>query len=255
MTDRFARLWATKTKNDEWWSSFVTSPLAILANWVVVDLAWLTPNRITLASFLVAILATLCIVLGGTGNFIAAALLIHASHILDCMDGQMARYRGVSSPMGSYFDRVTDQIQVTLWFGAAGYAAHVQTSSPVPLYLTFVGVAFYGLRGYVKYVAIEVETTLDPAYPARMAEARKVPTMAGPGHGLRSNAVWFVKEQPKALIFDEGTFIFMLGAALVFDALMPMLWVFALSQLTLGLFFAVHNGRQIAGNSKSPIRK
>lgn len=255
MNDRLERLWATKTKNDEWWSSFVTAPLAILANWVVVDLAWLTPNRITLASFVVAVVAALCIVLGGTGNFIAAALLIHASHILDCMDGQMARYRKVSSPMGSYFDRVTDQIQVTLWFGAAGYAAHAQTASPVSLYLAFVGVAFYGLRGYVKYVAIEVETALDPTYPARMAAAQKVPITAGPGYGLRANALWFVKEQPKALIFDEGTFIFMLGAALVFDALVPMLWVFALSQLVLGLFFAVHNGLQIAGNTKSPIRK
>lgn len=255
MTNRFARLWATKTKNDEWWSSFVTSPLAILANWVVVDLAWLTPNRITLASFLVAILATLCIVLGGTGNFIAAALLIHASHILDCMDGQMARYRGVSSPMGSYFDRVTDQVQVTLWFGAVGYAAYAQSLSVEPLFLAFVGVAFYGLRGYVKYVAIEIETARDPDYQAKMAEALRKPVTAGLGFGLRANARWLLREQPKILAFDEGTFIFMLSTALLFDALTPMLWVFAISQFVLGSYFAVQNGREISAVVKSPIRK
>ena len=255
MTGKLDRLWATKTKNDEWWSSFVTSPLAIGANYLVVDLEWVTPNRITLASFIVAIVSAICIVAGGTANFIAAALLIHLSHVLDCMDGQMARYRQVSSPVGSYYDRVTDQVQVTLWFGAVGYAAYAQTLSVTPLFLAFVGVAFYGLRGYVKYVAIETETSLDPDYQTKMTEALRVPITAGIRFPLRANASWFLREQPKALIFDEGTFIFMLSAALLLDALTPMLWVFAISQVVLAAYFSIRNGREIAGTRKSPIQK
>ena len=27
MNEKFVKLWDTKNKNDEWWSSFVTSPL------------------------------------------------------------------------------------------------------------------------------------------------------------------------------------------------------------------------------------
>lgn len=255
MSGKLEKLWATKTKDDEWWSSFVTAPLAIMANYFAVEYDRITPNRITLASFLVAILSTICIVIGGTANFIAAALLIHLSHILDCMDGQIARYRQVSSALGSYYDRLTDHIQVTLWFGAAGYAAHVQTSSTEPLFLAFVGVAFYGLRGYVKYVAIEIEMSRDPSYQIKMAEALRKPVTAGLGFGLRANAVWFLKEQPKILAFDEGAFIFMLSAALVFDALTPMLWVFAVSQVVLGLYYSYRNGREIDGTFKSPIRK
>ncbi len=70
----------------------------------------------------------------------------------------MARYRQVSSPVGSYYDRLTDQVQVTLWFGAAGYAAYVQSLSVMPVFLALIGIAFYGLRGYAKYVALEIET-------------------------------------------------------------------------------------------------
>ena len=44
MNDKLTRLWATKTKNDEWWSSFVTAPLAIALNYLVVDFKWLTPE-------------------------------------------------------------------------------------------------------------------------------------------------------------------------------------------------------------------
>ena len=49
MTDKLTQLWATKTKDDEWWSSFVTAPLGILANYAAVEVPWVTPNRITAA--------------------------------------------------------------------------------------------------------------------------------------------------------------------------------------------------------------
>ncbi len=255
MSSKLEKLWATKTKDDEWWSSFVTSPLAILMNYFAVEYTWVTPNRVTLLSFLLAFLAAVCIVIGGTTNFVLAAVLIHISHVLDCMDGQIARYRKVSSAIGSYYDRLTDQIQVTLWFGAIGYAAYAQTSSVQPLFLTFVGVAFYGLRSYAKYVAIEIEMSRDPAYQEKISDKQQNTDTAGLGFSFVANASWFFKEQPKILRFDEGVFIFMLSAALLLDALTPMLWVFSISQLFLGTYRTVQNGREIEQNIKSSIQK
>lgn len=255
MTDKMTRLWATKTKNDEWWSSFVTAPLGIIANYSAVDVPWLTPNRITAASFLMAVVATLCILIGGFGFFVSAAILIHFSHILDCMDGQMARYRQVSSPIGSYYDRLTDQVQVTLWFGAAGYAAYAQTLSVVPAFLALIGIAFYGLRGYAKYIALEIETSRDAKYPANMARLKTREPAAGLSFGTLANLKWFFKEQPKVLAFDEGVFIFMLSAALIFDQLVAMLWIFAASQVFWGTYKSWLRGKNIAGNHKIPIQK
>ena len=106
--DKFKRIWSTKNPNDEWWSSFVTSPLAVVCNWLVVDIAWITPNLITLFSFTVALASAVFICLGSseenlrTSFHVVAAILIHVSHILDCMDGQMARYRGTLSRSGSF---------------------------------------------------------------------------------------------------------------------------------------------------------
>ncbi len=249
------QLWATKNRNDEWWSSFVTAPLAILANYGAVEVAWITPNRITAASFLVAVVATFAIIIGGTAWFIAAAILIHLSHVFDCMDGQMARYRRVSSPFGSYYDRITDQVQVTLWFGAAGYAAFAQTNSVTPVFLALIGIAFYGLRGYAKYIALEIETARDLNYPARMAKLKVVKITKGPSVGLWANLAWFGREQRKVLAFDEGVFIFMLSVALVFDQLIPMLWVFAASQMFWGLYRSWLRGRSIAENSSVALEK
>ena len=255
MNDKLKRLWATKTRDDEWWSSFVTAPLAIIANYGAVDVPWITPNRITAASFLVAVAATVAILIGGVPCFIAAAILIHLSHVLDCMDGQMARYRKVSSPIGSYYDRITDQVQVTLWFGAAGFAAFAQTNSVTPVFLSLIGIAFYGLRGYAKYVALEIETGRNPDYPAQIAEMKQVQTTAGLGFGLKANLAWFGREQSKMLAFDEGVFIFMLSAALIFDQLIPMLWVFASSQVFWGLYKSWARGKNLGENLKIPLQK
>ncbi len=255
MTGKLSQLWATKTKDDEWWSSFVTSPVAIFANYIAVEQPWITPNRITGMSLLVAIAAAAFVIMGGTPNFIIAAFLIHISHVLDCMDGQLARYRQISSHLGSYFDRITDQVQVTLWFGAAGYAAYSQTASVTPVFLALTGIAFYGLRGYVKYIAIEIEMARDPDYLNKMAKGKKAEVTAGLGFGLRANLDWFAREQPKILRFNEGVFIFMLPAALLLDALEPMLWIFAASQVLWGLFRAIEGGIRIHYNSQHPIQK
>ena len=206
-------------------------------------------------SFLVAIAASIFVIAGGFSNFIIAAVLIHLSHVLDCMDGQLARYRQISSPLGSYYDRITDQVQVTMWFGAAGYAAYHQTDSVTPVFLALIGIAFYGLRGYIKYVGIEIETARDPDYANTIAEETKVEIKAGLGFDFRANLTWFAREQPKLLHFSEGVFIFMLSASLLFDALAPMLWVFAFSQVFWGLLRAVQGGWRIQKTTQHPIQK
>lgn len=259
MNDKLNRLWATKTKNDEWWSSFVTAPLAVTLNYFVVDIRWLTPNRVTLFSFIVGIAAVVYIILGGFVNFVIAAILIQFSHILDCMDGQIARYRNLSSRSGGYFDKVSDQIQVILWFGAIGYAGYVQSNNVLPVILAFAGVAFYSMRGYSKYVAIYSklnyykEKTRKKSGKIEIAGEKE--SNAGLGFSFLANLRWFIREQRKILAFDEGVFIFMLSFALIFNVIIPMLWIFAVTQIYYGLYRSWQRGQQLQINQEITIKK
>lgn len=253
MNEKIVKLWATKNKNDEWWSSFVTAPLAVLVNFFVVDFKCLSPNLITLVSFIVALAATSLIIVGNQSNFYIAAVLIHASHILDCMDGQMARYRGASSRSGVFFDKVTDLAQVIFWFGAIGYAAYVQTNEVLPVFLAFAGVAFYSLRGYIKYTALYIEMSEDKDYLDRIKQEvsaieKDREGRAGLEHGFFANFKWFMGEQRKFFSFDEGVFIFMLTVALIFDIFVPVLWVFAISQIFYGILRSFQRGYQLHKN-------
>lgn len=232
--------------------------MAIVVNYVVVDIKWLTPNLITLFSFLVAIASMVFIIKGGTDNFIIAAILIHVSHVLDCMDGQMARYRKMSSLSGGYFDKLTDQIQVPLWFGAVGYAAYAQSQDVLPVFLALIGTSFYMVRGYSKYIGLYSQVCHDRDYVEKAArEDRRVQKAesAGLGFSITSNLRWFISEQPKILRFDEGVFIFMLSLALAMDTLTPMLWVFAVTQVIYGLGRGWQRGSQISRGEKMTRNK
>ena len=266
MGEKFIKLWETKNQNDEWWSSFVTSPLAILLNWFVVDIRWITPNLLTSISFLVALLASALIlasalVLTETRQaFIGAALLIHASLVLDCMDGQMAKYRGVSSRFGSYFDKVTDQIKIFAWFGAISYVSFLQTSSIVPIFLAFTGVTFYSLRVYVKYVTIFIEVEHDITYLEKSSrEAAAINSQrskaGGIGQGFKQNLFWFLGEQRKFFLFNEAVFVFILSVALLFNVILPVLWLFAISQLYYGFVRSWQRGSQIYNNQHNELLK
>ena len=255
MNKKLDCLWETKNKDDEWWSSFVTSPLAIVINYVVADIHWLTANHITLLSFVTAIVSSVFIIEGGPNSFLVAAVLIQISHVLDCMDGQLARYRHATSASGAFFDNLTDQIQVTIWFAAAGYAAHLQSQSILPVYLAFVGVAFYSLRGYIKYVTLYTRMSEDSGYSVRLTAEVPSPATAGLGFGFRANLRWFIGEQKKVFAATEGVFVFMLSLALLLDMLTPMLWVFAVSQLYYGLSRGWQRGVEMDANQLGAISK
>ena len=76
---------------------------------------------------------------------------------------------------------------------------------------------------------------------------------AGLRHGLRANLCWLASQQRKLLNFDEGVFIFMLSVALVFNAITPMLCVFATSQIFYGVARSFQRGRQLHRNELRQI--
>ena len=125
----------------------------------------------------------------------------------------------------------------------------------MPVFLALIGISFYGLRGYAKYISLEIETAREPSYPATIAQLKQVEITAGIGFGLRDNWTWFLREQRKIFAFDEGVFVFMLSAALVFDQLIVMLWVFTASQLFWGTYKAWLRGKYIEGNQILRLQK
>ncbi len=87
-----------------------------------------TPNQVTLASGFVSLLAGLVIGLGAWfGAWLAAigGVLLLVSIVLDCADGQLARIRGIASPVGRILDGLIDAVApLSVMHGMAFFLVH-----------------------------------------------------------------------------------------------------------------------------------
>lgn len=66
----------------------------------------MTPNQVTFISFLIALLASAAFALGTN---VLGGLLAQFSSIVDGVDGELARLKGLASPFGAFYDAVLDR--------------------------------------------------------------------------------------------------------------------------------------------------
>ena len=117
----------TRKPKDILWNKLVARPLAAV---VIVPLARtaITPNQITLATLPVFLAgAALIAFRPGWGALLGGVGILELSYVLDCADGQLARLKGTSSPVGAHLDFLMDELKafvlvaavsVRLWWPA-----------------------------------------------------------------------------------------------------------------------------------------
>ncbi len=129
----------TKKVPDLFWNRFVCRPLAAVVVDVVKETR-VTPNQITLASFVVGLLAAgLLVALPGHAGLLVAVVVYQFSYVLDCADGMLARWRGLASPAGHLLDFLMDELKAFLILGAAALRLHRESSAEPFLILGLLG--------------------------------------------------------------------------------------------------------------------
>ncbi|WP_424215337.1 DUF5941 domain-containing protein [Streptomyces sp. BI20] len=102
------RLNSAVKARDGFFTTFCISPYSkYVARWCARR--GLTPNQVTTASLLTALLAAGCAATGERLGFVAAGVLLMLSFVLDCADGQLARYALKYSTLGAWLDATFDR--------------------------------------------------------------------------------------------------------------------------------------------------
>src|SRR3954447_13215498 len=83
----------------------------------------LTPNAVTWLMIAVGVLAAVLLAIPGILTAAGAVVLIQLQILLDCSDGELARWRRQFSPVGIYLDRVGHYLTETLFPIALGIKA------------------------------------------------------------------------------------------------------------------------------------
>lgn len=113
------RLNLANRANDGFFSVMVLRRFSKLVTWLAIKVG-ATPNQITLLSFLIGLFAAYLFAQGDPGSVIAGALLLQLSIVVDCVDGELARYTRKFSELGAWLDAITDRVkEYAVFFGLA----------------------------------------------------------------------------------------------------------------------------------------
>ncbi|MFJ5260208.1 DUF5941 domain-containing protein [Streptomyces sp. NPDC088387] len=120
--DEAVRLKSAVKARDGFFTTFFVSPYSrYLARWCARR--GLTPNQVTTASLLTALIAAGCAATGTRGGFVAAGVLLIASFVLDCTDGQLARYSLQYSTLGAWLDATFDRAKEYAYYAGLALGA------------------------------------------------------------------------------------------------------------------------------------
>ncbi|MEV7503833.1 DUF5941 domain-containing protein [Streptomyces sp. NPDC093018] len=120
--DEAVRLKSAVKSRDGFFTTYCISPYSrYIARWCARR--GLTPNQVTTASLLTALIAAGCAATGTRGGFIAAGVLLIASFVLDCTDGQLARYALKYSTLGAWLDATFDRAKEYAYYAGLALGA------------------------------------------------------------------------------------------------------------------------------------
>ncbi|MFE8955868.1 DUF5941 domain-containing protein [Streptomyces althioticus] len=116
------RLRSAVKARDGFFTTFCVSPYSRhLARWCARR--GLTPNQVTTASLLTALIAAGCAATGTRAGFVAAGVLLLGSFVLDCADGQLARYSLQYSTLGAWLDATFDRAKEYAFYAGLALGA------------------------------------------------------------------------------------------------------------------------------------
>ncbi|QGN45721.1 DUF5941 domain-containing protein [Micromonospora sp. WMMD558] len=145
------------------WSPYVTKAAARLR---------LTPTSVTMISVAFAVAAALLFGAGGRPALVTGAVLLYLGFVLDCVDGQLARYTRTFSAWGGWLDTMADRAKEYVVYAGLGYGA------------TQAGFRYGWALAIAAMTLQTVRHMTDTWYGALHDEAARRPKAAGGGGGI-----------------------------------------------------------------------
>lgn len=123
------RLRGASRGNDGAFSAAVIRPLSRRVTAVGLRHGW-RPNAVTLSSLLLGLAACALAATDNRLGWVAAAVLLQASLVVDCVDGEIARFTRTYSALGGWLDAVGDRVKEFVMVGVVAWVA-AQRGAPL----------------------------------------------------------------------------------------------------------------------------
>ncbi len=117
----------SKKKRDNFWTEWISRPPAALLVWLLRNTN-ITPNQVSFLAITVATAGCATLVLWRTWlGLVVGGLVLQLAYVVDCVDGQLARLKSMSSPVGALLDFMLDEVKAFMVIAAAATRLYLQS--------------------------------------------------------------------------------------------------------------------------------
>ena len=209
---RHQKLKESYRPREEWWSRVFATPVGYGILHFIADFKFVTPNLLTVLSLFFVLLTSFIINSSISYSLILAAITLQVAYIFDCMDGQLARYRGVSSNLGAFLDKCLDYIKFPFLLLALAKSVFDKSGDVVIIYVAMITSFFICFLPYLKEMVKN-----DFSIPAWEVLSK-------------SN---FKERNLRFFLFEEAQWYFIVSVCLLVGRVDFALWILCLTQGTM----------------------
>ena len=217
---------------------------------MIAGINWVTPNVVTLFSFFLYVLGCLFIFVDVENHLIYTAFLLPIAYIGDCLDGQLARTKKLSSEIGNYLDKVVDVLKIYIVTLSLAIYAYNNTQNVLYVYLGFTACFFFNFRYYLKLETIFSQFNKDSEYLVKCGERRRelYRQKAAQYADLSSSIIGKIKlfwlKHRSIFWVDEAEFVVFTSLGAILGRIELVLWVLAASQFLIAMWRLFERGYQ-----------
>lgn len=140
-----------------WWAIVFILPLARRLSLFFINRTNITPNTITLLSFLLIPAAAIFYCADTYSGLAVGALFFEINYLFDCIDGTVARVKKMGSPLGAFLDPMLDRWRIVILTVALAYGQYQTTKSVEIFYLS---VLYLGMNNLILFTRWAQEKAL-----------------------------------------------------------------------------------------------
>lgn len=246
------------------WGDLFGYPLTYRLLPLIARIDFFTPNVITVVSFLFYTLGSILLFVSFPYHLFLAAFLMVAGYIGDDLDGQLARYKNLSSNIGDFLDKAFDVLKIYIITISLSAAVYIKTDNVLYLFLGFTACFFFNFRYYIKLETMFGRINSDSQYLLKSAKKREELELAIEKEYAKSSKTFpetlkILWHKNRTIFFvDEAEFAIFTAVGALFGRLDWVLWILAISQVIIVLWRFYERITQIKTSSPRllwPMRK
>ncbi len=195
---------------DSMWTTFAVDPIALRMAPVLARRPAVTPNRITAVAVCLGLASATSFARGG---LLVGGVLFQLRFVADCLDGKVARLRGLSSARGGAFDLMADVFTITPNYAALSLYVVRRGAAPPKLAVSTVAssLLFAWMLTYRK--SLEQTKEASPNGPDRDVSSSSHTESSALRRAAAAYVGWMSRHRSKPVPYTVEAEIFTLSLA------------------------------------------